>query len=37
MNVRGIFFTAVFVMGLFIASQGIAVAQEKPSFNPSSL
>lgn len=35
MKVRGILFTAVFVTGLFIASQGIAFAQEKPSFNPS--
>ena len=35
MNVRGIFFATVLVVGLFIASQGIAVAQEKPSFNPS--
>jgi hypothetical protein len=35
MNVRSIFFTAVFVMGLFIGSQGIVAAQEKPSFNPS--
>jgi len=35
MNMRGIFFTAVFVMVLCVVSQGIAAAQEKPSFNPS--
>jgi hypothetical protein len=35
MKVHRIFLTAVFVMGLFIASQGGAAAQEKPSFNPS--
>jgi hypothetical protein len=35
MTMRGIFPTVVFVSGLFIASQGIVVAQEKPSFTPS--
>ena len=35
MKVRRIFFAVAFVAGLFIASQGIAVAQEKPGFNPS--
>mgnify|MGYP000002469732 CR=1 FL=1 len=35
MNVREIFFAVVFVIGLVIASQGIAIAQEKASFNPS--
>jgi len=35
MNIRTIFFAVVLVIGLVIASQGISVAQEKPSFNPS--
>ena len=35
MNVRGIFLAVAFVIGLVIASQGIATAQEKASFNPS--
>jgi hypothetical protein len=35
MKVRGIFFAAVFAVGLFIASQGIVTAQDKPGFNPS--
>ena len=35
MNMRRIFFAVVLAVGLVIASQGIALAQEKPSFNPS--
>ncbi len=35
MKVRGVFLVAVFILGLFIALQGVAVAQEKPGFNPS--
>lgn len=35
MKVHRIFLAAVFVTGLFIASQGSAAEQEKPSFNPS--
>lgn len=35
MNVRRIFLTAVFVFGVFVGTQGISVAQEKPGFNPS--
>ena len=35
MNIRTMFFAVVLVIGLVIASQGISVAQEKPSFNPS--
>ena len=35
MNMSRVFFAVVLAMGLVIASQGISVAQEKPSFNPS--
>lgn len=34
MKVKGMFIAAFFSLGLFVLSQGIAVAQEKPVFNP---
>jgi hypothetical protein len=35
MRVRRIFLAATFVAGLFMTSQAITVAQDKPGFNPS--
>ncbi len=34
MEVKRIFFVAILIAGLFVISQGTALAQEKPGFNP---